>query len=165
LMTQFRCWRNDTEGYFDSSDLDLACAAVHSSLLNDTQPWPLQEFWPLQLFLAVEHSEVPLHEFTPVQCTLAVSAANDAVANPEVIIIAAAAAKAEPVNLFIGESRPLIDVVVGSHQRAAACRILDLPASEIVTWRRPMRQPPGDQTLAGKYFPALHPGGPRDRSG
>ena len=103
MKTQFRGWRKEAEDYFDSSDLALACAAVHSSLLNDTQPWPLQVFWPLQLFLAVEHSEVPLQEFTPVQWTLAVSAANDAVANPEVIIIAAAAAKAEPVNLFIGK--------------------------------------------------------------
>ena len=99
--TQFRYRRKVARNYFDPSDLALACAAVHSSLLNDTQPWPLQEFWPLQLFLAVEHSDVPLQELTPVQCTLAVSAANDGVANPEVIIIAAAAAKAEPVNLFM----------------------------------------------------------------
>ena len=119
MKTQFRSWRNEVEDYFGASDLALACAAVHSSLLNDTQPWPLQEFWPLQLFLAVEHSEEPLHEFTPVQCTLAVSAANDAVANPEVIIIAAAAAKAEPVSLFIGKLTPLFDVVAGSHHRAA----------------------------------------------
>jgi len=62
---------------------------------------PLQEFWPLQLFLALEHSDVPLQELTPVQCTLAVSAAYDVLTRPDVIIIAAAAANAEPVNLFM----------------------------------------------------------------
>ncbi len=62
---------------------------------------PLQEFCPAHAFLAVEHSEVPLQEFTPVQCTLAESAAKALLANPEDIIMAAAAARAEPVSLFM----------------------------------------------------------------
>jgi hypothetical protein len=58
----------------------------------DTQPWPLQLFWPLQLLLADLHSEVPLHEFTPLQCTVASSAALAAVVMTVVNNMAAAAA-------------------------------------------------------------------------
>ena len=74
---------------------------MHSVWLKEIQPMPLQEFWPLQLFFALEHSDEPLQELTPEQCTLAVSAAKDVLTSPDVIIIAAAAAKAEPVNLFM----------------------------------------------------------------
>jgi hypothetical protein len=35
--------------------------------VSGSQPWPLQEFCPLQPFFAVEHSLLPLHEFTPLQ--------------------------------------------------------------------------------------------------
>jgi hypothetical protein len=70
----------------------LAFASVQSDLDMETQPWPLQLFMPLQLFLADLHSEVPLQEFTPEQCVVAASAATDMVANPEVNNMAAAAA-------------------------------------------------------------------------
>ncbi|HMD30176.1 MAG TPA: hypothetical protein VKH13_16530 [Steroidobacteraceae bacterium] len=52
----------------------------------------MQLFWPLQLFFADLHSDVPLQEFTPVQCMVAASAANVAVLIPEVNNMAAAAA-------------------------------------------------------------------------
>jgi hypothetical protein len=70
----------------------LAFAASHSDFDSETQPWPLQLFIPLQLFLEDLHSDVPLQEFTPAQCMVAVSAATDTEANPEVNNIAAAAA-------------------------------------------------------------------------
>jgi hypothetical protein len=72
----------------------LAFAASQSALDIDVQPCPLQLFWPLQLFFADLHSEVPLQEFTPVHLTVAVSAATDTPANPDVNSIAAATANA-----------------------------------------------------------------------
>lgn len=68
---------------------------------SDTQPMPLQLFVPLQLFLAVLHSEVPLQEFTPLQCTVALSAAIEKLTIPALNSIAAAAAIAAFDNLFI----------------------------------------------------------------
>ena len=78
------------DNYFAAS-FALAFAASQFDFDSDTQPWPLQLFMPLQLFLEDLHSEVPLQEFTPVQCMVAVSAATDTEANPEVNSIAAAA--------------------------------------------------------------------------
>jgi hypothetical protein len=72
----------------------------------DTQPAPLQLFWPLQLFFADLHSELPLHEFTPVQWTVAASAANDAVGATDVNNIAAAAAIAALDTLLICIFKP-----------------------------------------------------------
>jgi hypothetical protein len=82
-------------------DFALALAASQSAFDIETQPVPLQLFWPLQLFLADLHSEVPLQEFTPVQCTVALSAATDIVASPDVNNIAAAAAIAALDTLLI----------------------------------------------------------------
>jgi hypothetical protein len=72
----------------------LAFAASQSAFDMDTKPCPLQLFWPLQLFFADLHSEVPLQEFTPVHLTVAVSAATDTPTNPDVKSIAAATANA-----------------------------------------------------------------------
>jgi hypothetical protein len=72
----------------------LAFAASQSAFDMDTKPCPLQLFWPLQLFFADLHSEVPLQEFTPVHLTVAVSAAADTPTNPDVKSIAAATANA-----------------------------------------------------------------------
>ena len=74
----------------------------------------------MQLFFALEHSEDPLQELTPEQCTLAISAAKEVLARPDVIIIAAAAAKAEPVNLFILKFDLLLTFL-----RAAPCCLQD----------------------------------------
>jgi hypothetical protein len=52
----------------------------------------LQLFWPLQLFFADLHSEVPLHEFTPLQCIVASPAAKLVVDTAVENNIAAAAA-------------------------------------------------------------------------
>ena len=70
----------------------MAFAASQSAFDMDTKPCPLQLFWPLQLFFADLHSEVPLQEFTPVHLTVAVSAAADTPTNPDVKSIAAATA-------------------------------------------------------------------------
>lgn len=56
---------------------------------------------PLQLFLALMHSEVPLQEFTPVHFTVAASAAKEGVAIVEENSIAAAAAIAALDSLCI----------------------------------------------------------------
>jgi len=72
----------------------LAFAASQSAFDIDVQPFPLQLFWPLQLFFADLQSEVPLQEFTPVHLTVAVSAAADTPASPDVNSIAAATASA-----------------------------------------------------------------------
>jgi hypothetical protein len=80
----------------------LALAASQSALDgSDTQPCPLQLFWPLQLFFADLHSDVPLQEFTPVHFTVAVSAATDTPVKPDVNNIAAAAASAALDTLLI----------------------------------------------------------------
>jgi hypothetical protein len=76
-------------------------AASQSAFDNDTQPWPLQLFMPLQLFFADLHSDVPLQEFTPEQWTVAASAATDTFASPDVNNIAAAAAIVALDNLVI----------------------------------------------------------------
>ena len=72
----------------------MALAASQSALLLiSVKPWPLQEFWPLQLLLDDLHDDWPLQEFTPEHFTLPSSAAaavNEAVEKR----IAAAAAKA-----------------------------------------------------------------------
>ena len=49
-------------------------AASQSALVISENPWPLQEFWPLQALCALLHAEVPLQELTPSQCILASSA-------------------------------------------------------------------------------------------
>lgn len=40
-----------------------------AALLAVIQPWPLQEFKPVQDELAVLHSDVPLHELIPAHLT------------------------------------------------------------------------------------------------
>jgi hypothetical protein len=94
--------------YLAASPFAFALASVHSSLVIDVQPVPLQLFIPLQLFFADLHSDVPLQEFTPVQCTLAASAATDTPVSPEVNNTAAAAAKAEPDSFLICMFEPSI---------------------------------------------------------
>jgi hypothetical protein len=79
-------------------------AASQSAFDFDTQPVPLQLFWPLQLFFADLHSEVPLQEFTPAQCTVAGAAASapkDTVGTADVNNMAAAAAIAALDTLLI----------------------------------------------------------------
>jgi hypothetical protein len=61
----------------------------------------LQLFWPLQLFFADLHSEVPLHEFTPLQCMVASSAAKVVVVTAVENSMAAATARAALDVLFI----------------------------------------------------------------
>src|SRR4051812_23819526 len=70
-----------------------ACAASHSALVSSRKPAPLQEFSPLQEFLALLQADWPLQAFTPSHFTLPSSAAaalRETVAN----IMAAAAARA-----------------------------------------------------------------------
>jgi hypothetical protein len=74
--------------------LAFALASAQADFVMDTQPAPLQLFWPLQLFFADLHSEVPLHEFTPLQCTVASSAAKLVLVTAVENSIAAAAAMA-----------------------------------------------------------------------
>src|SRR5205814_4308159 len=50
-------------------------AALHSSAVFLTQPWPLQEFWALQVLLAVAQSDEPLQLLTPAHLTVPSSAA------------------------------------------------------------------------------------------
>jgi hypothetical protein len=81
------------------SDFILALAASHSALESDTQPLPLQEFWPWQELVAVEQADLPLHELTPSHFTLAASAALAEVSGAALNNIAAAVAIAIPENL------------------------------------------------------------------
>jgi hypothetical protein len=98
----------------------LALAASQSDFDIDTQPWPLQLFIPLQLFLADLHSEVPLQEFTPEQCIVAVSAATDTPVKPAVNNIAAAAAIAALDILLICMFEP--SIVICRSEIAAAIK-------------------------------------------
>jgi hypothetical protein len=51
--------------------MTLPLLPVHSAALAaSVQPWPLQEFCPLQAEDAVLHALVPLHELTPLHFTL-----------------------------------------------------------------------------------------------
>jgi hypothetical protein len=70
----------------------------------------LQLFWPLQLFFADLHSDVPLQEFTPLQCmdAAAASSANETLGTAEANNIAAAAANAALDTLFICMIEPSI---------------------------------------------------------
>jgi hypothetical protein len=52
----------------------LAFAASQLALVISTKPWPLQEFMPLQEFLADLQEDCPLQEFTPVHLIFASSA-------------------------------------------------------------------------------------------
>jgi hypothetical protein len=79
----------------------LAFAASQSAFDMLVQPVPLQLFWPLQLFFADLHSEVPLQELTPEHLTVAVSAATVTPTSPDVNSIAAAAANAALDTLLI----------------------------------------------------------------
>jgi hypothetical protein len=81
--------------------LAFALAASQSDFDIDVQPWPLQLFCPLQLFLADLHSDVPLHELTPEHFTVPVSAATVTPASPDVNNMAAATANAALDTLLI----------------------------------------------------------------
>src|SRR5262245_35669474 len=55
--------------YFGGFD----CSAVHSMAEpTETQPWPLQAFWPLQALLADLQALWPLQALTPLQSLLVV---------------------------------------------------------------------------------------------
>jgi hypothetical protein len=71
---------------------------VHSALLISRNPFPLHEFNPLQLLVAVLHELCPLHELAPIHLPfiLPACAAIGAVAS----IAAAAIAMATPVVFF-----------------------------------------------------------------
>ena len=49
----------------------LALAASHCFWVSSLNPWPLQEFWPLQELFADLQADWPLQALTPVHCTLA----------------------------------------------------------------------------------------------
>src|SRR5215469_2765037 len=89
----------------------LALAASHCAWVISRNPFPLQEFWPLQALFALLHAECPLHELTPSHFTFASSAR--AVLAPTVEnMTAAAAARATPDNTleFIRHSPRCVDV-------------------------------------------------------
>jgi len=51
----------------------LACNAVHSKAdVTETQPLPLQEFWPLQALVADLQALWPLQALTPLQSLLVI---------------------------------------------------------------------------------------------
>jgi hypothetical protein len=72
-------------------ELTFALAASHCAFVISRNPWPLQEFIPLQEFLALLHEDWPLQELTPVHLILASSAWADVVARVENRSAAAAA--------------------------------------------------------------------------
>jgi hypothetical protein len=93
-------------------------AASQSALLPViVKPWPLQEFWPLQLLWDDLHDDRPLQELAPSHFTLPSSAAaavNEAVENR----IAAAAAKAMlPVFRVFMNPSPLMKLKIRSLDR------------------------------------------------
>jgi hypothetical protein len=89
----------------------------------------LQLFWPLQLFFADLHSEVPLQEFTPVHFTVAASAANDTVLMEEVNNMAAAAAIAALDILLICIFEPSMII----ERSGIAAPVKDLANAVIIT--------------------------------
>jgi len=75
--------------------------ASHASLDIFTNPWPLQEAWPLHAFVAVLQSLWPLHLFTPKQWTFASLLACTAVMGAAENNAAAAVAMAIVVNFLL----------------------------------------------------------------
>jgi hypothetical protein len=82
-------------------------AAAHSDGVREIQPCPLHEFMPLQLWLALLHSDCPLHPFAPVHITFAsaAKAGVDAATVPN--RAAAESASATPIDFFVLESMSL----------------------------------------------------------
>jgi hypothetical protein len=79
-------------------DFIFALAASQSAWVAVmVKPWPLQEFWPLQLFFADLHDDMPLQELAPVHFTLPSSAAAALNETAENMIAAAAASAMLPV--------------------------------------------------------------------
>src|ERR1700760_2364094 len=101
--------------------LAFAFAAEHSALDISTKPWPLQEFMPLQEFLADLQEDCPLHEFTPVHCTFASSALAVTVPNVPNSTAAAVAIATPPAFVVFMSLTPYLRVI-GLSRRAARCR-------------------------------------------
>ena len=83
-----------------SDQFFFAWAASQSFWVSSLNPWPLQEFWPLQELLADLQADCPLQELTPVQCTLA-SSACAALKGATLNSRAAAAATAAPDTVLV----------------------------------------------------------------
>ena len=87
-------------GTSGSDQFFFALAASQSFWVSSLNPWPLQEFWPLQELLADLQADCPLQELTPVQCTLA-SSAEAALKGATLNSTAAAAATAAPDTVLV----------------------------------------------------------------
>ena len=82
----------------------VPCIFLHFFMDIILIPWPLQEFWPLQVLVAVLQAPLPLQELTPLQCTIVLDmSAEEAKTGAMANALAALIAKATLVafNLFI----------------------------------------------------------------
>jgi hypothetical protein len=121
----------------DQPALAFAFAAAQSDLLISTNPLPLQEFRPLQEFLADLQEDWPLQEFTPVHLILASSAlavetmkvpnskaAAVAIATPPVFVVfIIRSLMGDPIMAPEGRRRPLKKSVPVSPDRDNAMSI------------------------------------------